>query len=110
MMTAVISSHFLSFYRLVGQTGWIKASCSCGWSAEGKPAEVYGKAAGHDLEPLHGPVAKTSDFESENSGSNPDAAAIKNRLLDDAFNIMKANKDLFAKSLNTPNRKWFNLK
>lgn len=49
-MSATISTHFISFYRHASSRNWVKASCSCGWSAEGKPAEVYGKAAGHDLD------------------------------------------------------------
>lgn len=51
-MSATISSHFISFYRLANNRNWVKASCSCGWSDEGKPAEVYAKAAGHDLGPI----------------------------------------------------------
>lgn len=50
MMTATISTHFLSFYRLADNRKWVKASCSCGWTGEGLPAEVYLKAAGHDLD------------------------------------------------------------
>lgn len=59
MMSATISSHFLSFYRLADNRNWVKATCSCGWSDEGLPAEVYGKAAGHDLD--DSPNAYTKD-------------------------------------------------
>lgn len=45
----VVSEHFISFYRQPSHRNWVKATCSCGWSLEGVPAEVYGKAACHDL-------------------------------------------------------------
>lgn len=50
MMSAALSSHFISFYRQPTRRNWVKATCSCGWNLEGVPAEVYGKAACHDLD------------------------------------------------------------